>query len=148
MILKPRDCPIGQTILAPFLVKNQIFQIIFLPREKISDTLDIPTTEFTLSELHKVLNQTKSSKAFGPDNIPPILWKDPVFHQLLLQYCNIAFTQFSCPSVWPKSQIFPFPKKGDLSLATNYRGISLLSIAAKIYNKLILNRLVPKIDPS
>ena len=120
---------------------------ISLPREKISDTLDIPTTEFTLTELHKALKQTKSSKAFGPDNIPPIIWKDPVFHQLLLKYCNLAFTEGLCPSVWPKSQIIPFPKKGDLSLATNYRGISLLSIAAKIYNKLILNRLVPKIDP-
>ena len=70
-----------------------------------------------------------------------------MFHQLLLKYCNLAFTEGLCPSVWPKSQIIPFPKKGDLSLATNYRGISLLSIAAKIYNKLILNRLVPKIDP-
>jgi hypothetical protein len=46
-----------------------------------------------------------------------------------------------------KFQIIPFPKKGDLSLATNYRGISLLSIAAKIYNKLILNHLVPKVEP-
>ena len=70
-----------------------------------------------------------------------------MFHQLLLKYCNLAFTELLCPSVWPKSHIIPFPKKGDLSLATNYRGISLLSIAAKIFNKLILNRLVPKIDP-
>ena len=120
---------------------------ISLPREKIADTLDIPTSEFTISELLKVLKQTKSTKAFGPDNIPPILWKDPLFHQLLLKYCNHALTELQCPSVWPKSQIIPFPKKGDLSLATNYRGISLLSIAAKIFNKLLLNRLVPKIDP-
>ena len=114
---------------------------------EVSDTLDITTSEFTLSELQNVLKQTKSSKAFGPDNIPPVLWKDPIFHQLLLKYCNHAFTELLCPSVWPKSQIIPFPKKGDLSLATNYRGISLLSIAAKIFNKLILNRLVPKIEP-
>ena len=43
------------------------------------------------------------------------------------------------------SQIIPLPKKGDL--VTHYRGISLMSIAAKIYNKMILNRLVPFIDP-
>ena len=41
----------------------------------------------------------------------------------------------------------PVPKKGDLTLVTNYRGISLLPIAAKIYNKLLLNRLLPKVDP-
>jgi hypothetical protein len=39
------------------------------------------------------------------------------------------------------------PKKGDLSLATNYRGISLMPIAAKIYNKMILNRLIPHVEP-
>lgn len=120
---------------------------ISLPRIKISDKLDISTAEFTLTELCTALNQTKSSKAFGPDNIPPILWKDPVFHDLLLRYCNHTLKHLMCPKIWPKSQIIPFPKKGDLSLATNYRGISLLSIAAKIYNKLILNRLVPKVEP-
>ena len=39
------------------------------------------------------------------------------------------------------------PKKGDLSLPSNYRGISLTSFAAKIYNKLILNRLIPFVGP-
>ena len=32
-------------------------------------------------------------------------------------------------------------------MVTNYRGISLLPIAAKIYNKLIFNRLLPFINP-
>ena len=41
----------------------------------------------------------------------------------------------------------PIPKKGDLTLPLNYRGISLIPIAAKIYNKLLLNRLVPALDP-
>ena len=118
-----------------------------LPRTRISEELDISTAEFSLEELQAVLKHTKSTKALGPDNIPPILWKDPVFHSTLLKYCNHAFKLSRCPKIWPTSQIIPFPKKGDLSLATNYRGISLLSIAAKIYNKLILNRLVTKVDP-
>ena len=40
-----------------------------------------------------------------------------------------------------------FSKKGDLGQATNYRGITLTSIAAKIYNSMLLNRLRPHIDP-
>ena len=40
----------------------------------------------------------------------------------------------------------PFPKKGDLGLAKNYRGITLTSIAAKIYNALLRNCIEPKID--
>ena len=40
----------------------------------------------------------------------------------------------------------PFSKKGDLGLAKNYRGITLTSIAAKIYNALLRNCIEPKID--
>ena len=45
-----------------------------------------------------------------------------------------------------KGCILPFPKKGDLGLAKNYQGITLTSIAAKIYNSLLRNRIEPKID--
>ena len=45
-----------------------------------------------------------------------------------------------------KGYILPFPKKGDLGLAKNYRGITLTSLAAKIYNALLRNRIEPKID--
>ena len=45
-----------------------------------------------------------------------------------------------------KGCILPFPKKGELGLAKNYRGITLTSIAAKIYNALLWNRIEPKID--
>ena len=39
-----------------------------------------------------------------------------------------------------------FEKMGDLGLAKNYRGITLTSLAAKIYNGLLRNRKEPKID--
>ena len=45
-----------------------------------------------------------------------------------------------------KGCILPFPKKGDLGLAKNYRCITLRSIVAKIYNALLRNRIEPKID--
>ena len=45
-----------------------------------------------------------------------------------------------------KGCIIPFPKKGDLGLANNYRGITLTSIAAKVYNAQLRNRLEPKIN--
>ena len=109
--------------------------------------LNIPTCSFSINELKVVLKSLKSAKAFGPDNIPAIIWKDPIFHSLLLKLCEFCLLENQCPTSWRKSQIIPVPKKGDLSLATNYRGTSLLPIAAKIYNKLILNRLLPFVDP-
>ena len=45
-----------------------------------------------------------------------------------------------------KGCILPFPKKGDLGLAKNYRSITLTSIAAKIYNALLYNRIESKIE--
>ena len=43
--------------------------------------------------------------------------------------------------------IVSLPKRRDLSLMTNYRGITLMSTAAKIYNKILLNRICNKTDP-
>jgi hypothetical protein len=51
------------------------------------------------------------------------------------------------PSEWSTAAIVPFPKKGDLTKPANYRGILLTSVAAKIYNKLLMNRIYPFIDP-
>ena len=118
-----------------------------LPSVQVSEPLGISIATFTPSELKVVLKQLKSSKAFGPDNIPALIWKDEHFNTLLLNLCNHTFITHKPPNVWHKSQIIPTPKKGDLSLATNYRGISLMSIAAKIYNKLLLNRLIPFVGP-
>ena len=45
-----------------------------------------------------------------------------------------------------KGCILPFSKKSHFGLAKNYRGITLTSIEAKIYNALLRNRIEPKID--
>ena len=43
-----------------------------------------------------------------------------------------------------KGCILPFPKKGDHELAKNYRGITLTSIPANVYNVLLRNCIGPK----
>jgi hypothetical protein len=47
---------------------------------------------------------------------------------------------------WGLSGITPIPKKGDLTITDNYRGISLTQVASKIYNRCLLNRIRPVID--
>ena len=39
------------------------------------------------------------------------------------------------------------PKKCDLSLPSNYRGISPTSIVTKVISRMILNRIQLKVDP-
>ena len=100
---------------------------------------------FTLEGLDSVLRKIKNRKALGLDEIPPKVWKTRQFDDILLRHCNAVYNQNQIDR-WMKGCIPPFPKKGDLGLAKNYRGITLISIAAKIYNALLRNRIEPKID--
>ena len=118
-----------------------------LPRIQVAANLNISTSNFKREELVKVTKSLSKKKKMGPDNIPPIIWKDPKFHDILLEICNHVLNTFDAPSLWLTSNIIPLPKKGNLTLHQNYRGISLTSIAAKIYNKLLLNRIFPVLSP-
>ena len=73
------------------------------------------------------------------------MWKTRQFDYILLRQCNAVYSQNRIER-WTKGCILPFPKKGDFGLAKNYRGITLTSIAAKIYNALLRNCIEPKID--
>ena len=88
-------------------------------------------------------DRTSISQAIG--EIPPEVWKTRQFDDILLRHCNAVYNQNPIDR-WMKGCILPFPKKGDLGLAKDYRGITLTSIAAKIYNALLRNRIEPKID--
>ena len=111
----------------------------------ISKQLDIKLGPFTLEQLDSVLRKIKNRKAAGLDEISPEVWKTRQFDDMLLRHCNAVYNQNPIDR-WMKGCILPFPKKGDLRLAKNYRGITLTSIAAKIYNALLRNRSEPKIE--
>ena len=111
----------------------------------ISKQLDIKLGPFTKEKLDSVLRKIKNRKAAGLDEIPPEVWKTRQFDDILLRQCHAVYNQNRIER-WMKGCIFPFPKKGDLGLAKNYRGITLTSIVAKIYNALLRNCIEPKID--
>ena len=111
----------------------------------ISKQLDIKLDPFTKEELGTVLRNIRNRKAAGLDEIPPEVWKTRQFDDILLRHCNAVYNQNPIDR-WMKECILPFPKNGDLGLANIYRGITLTSIAAKIYNALLRNRIEPKID--
>ena len=111
----------------------------------ISKQLDIKLGPFIQEELDSVLRKIKNRKAAGLDEIPLEVWKTRQFDNILLRHCNVVYNQNPVDR-WMKGCILLFPKKGDLGLAENYRGITLTSIAAKIYNALLRNRIEPKID--
>ena len=111
----------------------------------IQHELPIKKGPFSMDEIDKALQSTKNGKAAGLDTIPPEVWKTGKFNDILLQFCNEVYNSNPI-DFWRKGCILPFPKKGDLSLPENYRGITLTCIAAKIYNSMLRNRILPELD--
>ena len=111
----------------------------------ISKQLDIKLGPFTQEELDSVLRNIKNRKAAGLDEIPQEVRKTRQFDDILLRHCNAVYNQNPIDR-WMKGCILPFPKKGNLGSAKNYRGITLTSIAAKVYNALLRNAIEPKLD--
>jgi hypothetical protein len=82
-----------------------------------------------------------------PDGIPSEVLKNCKLNDIILEACNLAPMDNIKPEMWSLSNIIPVPKSGDLLKPDNYRGISLTCIIAKIYNRMILNRIRGANDP-
>ena len=112
----------------------------------VDHLLPIEQGPFTLEELSDAIKHTKRGGAVGVDCIPLEIWENPTFSSYLLELCNIGLTEHIKPKQWSQSAIKPIPKKANANLK-QHRGISLNSIAAKLYNKMLLNRIQPHVDP-
>ena len=117
-----------------------------IPQRIIKTSLDeIPT----MDEMAKAIAGLKDGKAPGGDGIPAEVWKhggDNLFsrlHQLITNAWEVG----SVPQAWKDASIVTIYKKGDRTDCGNYRGISLLSIAGKIFARILLNRLSTHITP-
>ena len=84
--------------------------------------------QFTQEELDSVLRKVKNRKAARIDEIPPEVWKNREFDDIVLRHCNAVYNQ-NVKDRWTRGFILPFPKKGDLGIAKNYRGTTLTCIA-------------------
>ena len=87
------------------------------------------------------------NKAPGDSGLKPELWKalltdSRTFHLLKSLVLDFWISEVP-PKQWMMGLLRILPKKGDLSLPGNYRGIMLLETAYKIVSILLLNRLRP-----
>ena len=111
----------------------------------IEHELEIKTGPFNELELDLVLKKLQNKIVAGLDGIPAEVWKTGKFNDLLLYYCNEVYNGNVIQS-WTEGCILPFPKKRDLGKTSNYRGVTLTFIGAKIYNVLLLNRIQPEME--
>ena len=119
--------------------------VLRIPQQPVKVELDeLPSME----EITKAIEQLKSGKAAGVDGIPPEIWKDggPALHNKLHELLVCCWEQGKLPRDLRDAVIVTLYKnKGEKSDCSNYRGITLLSIAGKILARVLLNRLVPSI---
>ena len=111
--------------------------------DKILLTNAADLTEFTLDELKTVLKQTKINKQPGPDGVVMELftWLDACNLRSLLSLINGWWKARKAPEELCIAGVVPIFKKGDTDVAANYRPISLLNSAYKIYMMMIRSRM-------
>ena len=81
------------------------------------------------------------------DGISPEVLKLCEIDIVIINFANNILINNEKPTPLGESDMVPVPKKGDLSLPSNRRGISISSTATKVINQVILNRIQPKVDP-
>ena len=89
----------------------------------------------------------KCGKSAGEDDIIPEVLKYVQINEIMLDIINKSFANCEQPDLWNISNIIRIPKSGNLTITDNYQGISLTSIMAKTYNRMLLNRIRPILDP-
>ena len=107
---------------------------------------DVVTKE-GVTKLLKGLNPSES-KALGPDELHPRVLKElatelgPVFAHLFQQ----SIDKGEIPKEWSLANICPLFKKGDRSLACNYRPVSLTCVPCKLLEHIVCSNIMAHLD--
>jgi hypothetical protein len=96
-----------------------------------------------LEDEYKILNNLDTNKATGPDGIGNVLLREAAvpLAQPLSELLNFSMSLCKFPTAWKNAQVVPIFKKGDPSLCTNYRPISLLPCLSKVFEKLLFDHI-------
>ena len=99
------------------------------------EDLPIKTSNITQAEIRTAIKQLKSGKSPGCDTsitADALKYGGEQVEEILHNICDAVYTKQIPPKQWITNIILPLPKKGNLYEMTNYRGITLMSIAAKV----------------
>ena len=110
--------------------------------------LNINTESFTFEEVSKAVKSTKTGKSPGNDynvTAEALQHGGDELIEYLRPIFNIVLNHEEAPAHWKKAIIIPVSKKSSKNMG-NFRGISLMSIAAKVFNRVILNRIYDEIS--
>ena len=103
----------------------------------------------TMDEMVRAINGLNDGKARGGDGISTEVWNygGANLSNRLHRWIIKIWEDGNVPQAWKDANIVTICKKGDRTECGNYRGISLLSAAGKIFPRTLLNRLSSHITP-
>ena len=122
------------------------------------DSLEIPDIHwsypkmqkisFTAEGIKKLLTELNEHKSKGPDNISAKLLKSLAgeISPALAVFFQATLEQGALPADWTHAKVTPIYKKGDRSLAENYRPVSLTSILCKTAEHIITSQIHRHLD--
>jgi len=90
----------------------------------------------------------KTGKAPGIDSISVELLRADIDTtvQILYQFFTEVWHKEMVPEDWKKGLIIKLAKKGDLTNCGNWRGITLISVVAKVMGRVIIKRIAGGVD--
>ena len=111
----------------------------------LGNLLPISQEDISKDEVRSVIKKLRSQKASGPDDVPAELFRalldDEESLSRLTSLFNDCWRARQVPSEWHEAVVTAIFKKGAPDQCDNYRPISLLCVAYKIYASIILRRL-------
>ena len=110
-----------------------------------------PEPEFDNREMIRVIRSLKAGKAPGPDGIPNEVMKaaDNQTLAIFRNEMNKILTSMNIPKPWNEGTLKRLYKgKGVKGKCSNERGITLASNMGKMFERLINNRIAPKVNMS
>ena len=99
--------------------------------------------------IEKVITNLDSSKASGPDCIPVVVLKscESELSYIPAKLFSNCLKESYFPDCWKVSSVVPvFKNVGERSTAKNYGPVSLLSVVNKVFEKLVINRVVDHLE--
>ncbi|KAJ8651363.1 hypothetical protein O0I10_001955 [Lichtheimia ornata] len=111
------------------------------------DTTDVDDSPFTHENVAAIIKQANPRKAPGVDHITGAMLKPIVnlISPLLASFFTLCWLWSWTPKDWRIAQVVPIFKKGDPTIPSNYRPISLTSIFRKILERSMLPQLLSSI---
>lgn len=97
----------------------------------------------SMEELNSALERCKLGKAPGPDGLNNEFYKSMSVdnREYILELFNQTLSEEQTPQNWSNMSMFLIHKKGDPTMPSNYRGISLVNSLCKIFSSVLANRI-------